>query len=536
MQPPQELISLSFRAENLHDRDLIGFSDPICFVSFYNDVTRQWTFIGRTEAIKNNLNPNWTTSVMVPFKFEIPQQLRFSVYDVDDFSRLDDVTRHDFLGQVDIDLASIVTSPGSHLKLSLVRPDKAPAQAQPQRLTVFAETPQGSKDIISFSLSASSLPKLGLFARPHAYVEVETARAQGEAWGAVHRTPISVGRTVSFGTARIPISKLCGGDYQRPIRLTVFHQKGRAKPIPIGRTQTCTTAQAVESGALALPLEPLGSVRAPCGMLRMEAVRVDHVPSFLDFIRAGTRLRLSVAIDMTGSNGNPAQPGTLHYMDPSNQQPNEYQSALYQVASVLLNYTRDPSGHHMPITATGFGARLPDRSVSHFFPLTLDKSRWEVGSIEELMVVYQHSLTSIALYGPTIFAPTIAAAAQRAQSGVSGNQLRTFDVALVVTDGAISDLSATIHALCEASAAPMAVVIVGVGAADFSSMDRLDADEARLVSPLEPAVRQGFDNVQFVPFRANAHSPHMLAAQTLAELPEQLETYARLHGLRPAPM
>ena len=41
--------------------------------------------------------------------------------------------------------------------------------------------------------------------------------------------------------------------------------------------------------------------------------QVERRPSFLEFITGGTQLNFTVAVDFTGSNGNPAHPASLHY-------------------------------------------------------------------------------------------------------------------------------------------------------------------------------------------------------------------------------
>ena len=49
----------------------------------------------------------------------------------------------------------------------------------------------------------------------------------------------------------------------------------------------------------------------------------------------------------------------------------------------------------------------------------------------------------------------------------------------MLTDGAISDMDNTKRAIIAASSLPMSIIIVGVGRADFSAMDLLDADDQK---------------------------------------------------------
>ena len=53
---------------------------------------------------------------------------------------------------------------------------------------------------------------------------------------------------------------------------------------------------------------------------------------------------------------------------------------------------------------------------------------------------------------------------------------------MIITDGIINDMERTIDKIVEGSGLPMAVVIVGVGNAEFDNMDRLDGDDEALFS------------------------------------------------------
>ncbi|XP_010785939.1 copine-9-like, partial [Notothenia coriiceps] len=91
--------------------------------------------------------------------------------------------------------------------------------------------------------------------------------------------------------------------------------------------------------------------------------KVDSECTFVDFIRGGTQLNFTVAIDFTASNGNPSQPTSLHYMSP--YQMNAYAMALKAVGEIIQDYDSDKL-----FPAYGFGAKLPpDGKISHAFPL-----------------------------------------------------------------------------------------------------------------------------------------------------------------------
>lgn len=51
-----------------------------------------------------------------------------------------------------------------------------------------------------------------------------------------------------------------------------------------------------------------------------------------------TQLNFTVAIDFTGSNGNPSSPNSLHYINP--YQPNQYVAAIQAVGEIIQDYDR----------------------------------------------------------------------------------------------------------------------------------------------------------------------------------------------------
>uniref|UniRef100_A0A0N4VSJ0 Copine domain-containing protein n=1 Tax=Haemonchus placei TaxID=6290 RepID=A0A0N4VSJ0_HAEPC len=149
---------------------------------------------------------------------------------------------------------------------------------------------------------------------------------------------------------------------------------------------------------------------------------------------------------------------------------------------------------------------------------------------------YHKCVPVVRLYGPTNFAPVITEAARRAAKVRDGSHYQIF---LIITDGAISDMSNTKRAIINASYLPLSIIIVGVGDEDFSSMNELDSDDMMLSHDGKTAQR---DIVQFVALRdfycgsfeiENEHIMNMLAKEVLAEVPQQLVSYMERNGVVP---
>lgn len=106
----------------------------------------------------------------------------------------------------------------------------------------------------------------------------------------------------------------------------------------------------------------------------------------------------------------------------------------------------------------------------------------------------------------------------------------TYQVLLILTDGEIHDMDLTIDLITNAAALPLSIIIVGVGSADFTNMEKLDGDSGLVSSQ---GVKCPRDIVQFVPFRNVSGNSVMLAQELLRELPNQVVQYMKLMGRPP---
>ena len=130
------------------------------------------------------------------------------------------------------------------------------------------------------------------------------------------------------------------------------------------------------------------------------------------------------------------------------------------------------------------------------------------------------------LAGPTYFAPLMSEAFKLAR--ICKNEGSSiYQILLILTDGEIHDMDATVDLIVANTDVPISIIIVGVGAADFGNMVRLDGDNGLFDSKGQKAMR---DIVQFVPFRNIGDSPTLLAQELLAELPGQVVQYM-VHSL-----
>src|SRR6266496_4790879 len=86
-------------------------------------------------------------------------------------------------------------------------------------------------------------------------------------------------------------------------------------PIVIG--ECSVTLREILSKAKSFPLNSPSKPHVKIGKdacITVIHASVEEPPTFLDYIAGGTEINLVVAIDFTGSNGDPKSPKSLHYI------------------------------------------------------------------------------------------------------------------------------------------------------------------------------------------------------------------------------
>ena len=259
------------------------------------------------------------------------------------------------------------------------------------------------------------------------------------------------------------------------------------------------------------------------GQINVSNIQITKVYSFLDYISGGCQINLLIAVDFTGSNGHPSSPTSLHYINPNGF--NQYQSALFAVSEILLNYDSDKQ-----VPLYGFGGKI-NRQLSHCFPLTFDSTNPAVNGLHGIMNAYRYALSVVELSGPTLFAQVISTAVQMAVQAQVNQLNQQYFILLILTDGEIHDMRETIDWIVRGSNSPLSLVIVGIGNENFSNMDVLDADDEPLID--SHGKKMARDIVQFVPYKSFGNSPKALAKEVLAEIPREIVNFFRQKGIYP---
>ncbi|KAI0220493.1 Copine-8 [Lamellibrachia satsuma] len=517
----------SARSVNLADMDVFSKSDPMCVLYTIPYGTDMWTQLDCTEIIWNNLNPDFVKKFVLEYYFEEQQKLKFCLYDVD--SKSADLSKHDFLGSAEFTLAEIVSSYGR-----VTRSLQGCKISNNATILVSAEELSLCKEEVTLQFCGRNLDKKDFFGKSDPFLLFYRFNEDMTST-VVHKTEvIKVTLNPTWKPFTIPVRALCNGDYDRSLKVECYDWDKDGGHDLIGVFST--TLKELQAGPgpgnvyqciNEKKKKKKGKKYINSGTIELLYFKVDMVHSFLDYIRGGTQVHCTIAVDFTASNGNPNTPQSLHYI--TNTQPNMYEQALRAVGEIIQEYDSDKL-----FPALGFGAKLPpDGRVSHEFFLNGHQTNPYCSGINGVIDAYHHTLHTVQLYGPTNFAPVINHVAGIAQNVQDG---KNYFILLILTDGIITDMPQTTEAIVNASTLPLSIIIVGIGQADFEAMNILDGDDVRLSSRGKFAER---DIVQFVPFRdfmkeGNfCQSQASLAKEVLAEIPDQFLSYMKKHNFKP---
>jgi len=532
---PKSMVQLHLEGFKLAKLDMTSKSDPfaVLYVRSTNP-EKPWEEIGRTETVKNNENPKFVKAFDFEYAFEKMTEIRIEVYDRDSGS--EKLADHDYIGASETTLVQIVTSPGQTLVLSLENEHKR--RLKSGFIKINAEQSTSAQKRSFFMDFGVRLPKKS---QKRHKLTISRCRDDGS-WQVVFQSEMvrALETSARFKSISLSAQDLCGNDESKPILIRLVGEKEKS----LAETQTTFGAlggskngaefemygpydESKKSGGLLAMCLPTGApADSVAAILVVYSCREVRAPTFLDYVLGGCAINVVLAIDFTASNGDPRKPGTLHYIaDPSVQ--NEYEVAIRTIVGTLLQYVTDDN-----IPVYGFGARLPpDWETSHCFPLTGDPASPHVEGIDGIMAAYKSALKNVQLYGPTNFSEILRTGASFT-SGVVTQKDQRYTIMVVLTDGVITDMEQTIGEIVNASDLPFSVVIVGIGAEDFSGMDILDADDKKLKYGDRVAKR---DIVQFVPYRQFRNDPILLAREVLEEVPTQLIGYFKSRSIRPNP-
>jgi hypothetical protein len=201
------------------------------------------------------------------------------------------------------------------------------------QLTVTSEEVSSCMDKLELQFMAKTLDKLSWFGRPNPFLRFSSCNPSGQ-YSVVHRTE-HVPNTLNPVWSKFSISlrALCNSDLDRDIRVECFDHNGTDDRGHDGHAligQVHVTARQLMKGPgqenvfhfSGNPNKKASNHNKSSSKVHLIYCEVQKVYSFLDYVRGGTDLACTFAIDFTASNGSPNLPSSLHYISPGKPQAN----------------------------------------------------------------------------------------------------------------------------------------------------------------------------------------------------------------------
>ena len=518
-------VQLFISCRKLKNVEWFSVSDP--FVEVFEKRNQDsWIKLGQTEVIWDNLNPDFATNFILDYYFEEQKYLRFSVFDANMENNKEVKGRS--LGSCECTLGEIIGTKGQQLIMSLVLSDDNKPTGT--LIAKVEEISNGCNEEISFQISAKNLDNTSCWYYLHTTAPIfYLSRAmENGLYQRVYSSEYIIGTNVIWKTINKSIQDLCNGDWARPILFELYDHYRSGNNDFIGSFEF-NLLKITEEGAkdfeIINPKKTNTRNYKNSGIISISSIQIFKMYSFLDYIAGGCQINLLIAIDFTGSNGNPNSPSSLHYINPNGY--NHYQLALHAVSDILLNYDTDKQ-----VPVYGFGGRI-NGNTSHCFPLNFNEQDPSVYGIDGIMNSYRDALRVVELNGPTLFAQIISNAVIMAENAQVNQINQQYFILLILTDGEIHDMKETIDWIVRGSNCPLNIVIVGIGKESFSNMNILDADNEPLIDSKGRKMLR--DIVQFVPFKEFGNSPYALAKEVLAEIPREIANFFKIKAICPNP-
>ena len=545
-----EKLQLTLHASQLKNVAGIGkgTSDPLAVVTLLATGPGETPrVLGKTEVIKNTLSPNWTTYFL--FDYEFGKETHINVSVIDEVRKSSDKP----MGSAVFEIGDVLGSRGSIKAKKLKKGGTLYARIQ--------KAAPRSAGQLALKMRGIKLKNVeGMFKKSDPFYELRRTYdgSGGGSWTPAYRSKhVKNNLNPTWEPATIDVNSLCDGDLNRKIQVAIFDHESKGKHESMGTFVTTvnelckagssttftpkkgsksygtivldecritgaeSTAPTTGQPALAslaakpspVPVEQFNNMTI--GAMPMP-VLPPKKPTFVDYVTGNCDLQMCVAIDFTGSNGDPRKPGTLHHFNRDGYHMNGYEKAISAVGGILAKYDSDQQ-----FNVWGFGAKYGG-IVRHCFQVGKES---QVHGVKGILDAYKETFkTPLTMSGPTVFTEVIQLAAAQAKSRYEVNPL-SYTILLLLTDGAVSDVEATKRSIAACANAPLSIVIVGIGNADFSAMQFLDDFEKRN--------SMNRDIVQFVQFNAHEHNKTSLTRATLEEIPDQLVDFFYQRGIMP---
>ena len=475
-------------------------------VEIQENSSSPWEPLGKTDLLPSNSSPYlWPTKFPICYKFQSQQLLKFSIHEL--------ISGEKLLYTSQIVEVCRVLNPVNYITLFQ-------NSSLCGVLSAACEEYLESKKKLYMVFGGMNLADLDVFSKSDPYLKIY--KQHGKAWSLIYESKmVPDNLNPEWEPIAMDYSHFCDCNASTRVRFDCFDYDSDTSSELIGICEM--SAGEIHQGReypFVNPHELTNGKPKLTGYLTVKKFELVEEDSFIDYLRKGMNINLSIAIDYTTSNGLYTDRSSLHCIQSGVL--NEYEQAIDVFGTILSGYDSDKR-----YAVFGFGG-IPNwlgGKVSHSFALNKSPENPFIEGYDAVRRCYRETLCEIELSGPTHLSGILRDVIEI----IRRSEEKLYHILLVLTDGDLHDYQETVDLIVAASSLPLSVLIVGIGYENFFQLKKLDGDKRQLVDSQGRKCER--DVVQFLPFRKYRENLSELAREALMEIPTQLMTYMKMNSI-----
>jgi len=509
--------------------------------------------IGRTEVVRENKSPKFTTTFRLEYKFQEEQTYCLRVYD-EDLRYATDLKEHDFIGGFVFTLGELMGS-GSCAIARPLQKGKAFVVLTGREIVETREVLefrfsgqdlgllQRKHKIVGTKEAVDAMQKLNVaknvLDKFHPFFRLEKLNAEDQSWTVVWKSEvIKDNQNPTWNVARLPLQLLCDDEPTNPLKITIWVWNRYAPDELVGFVET-TVQELVLKAKRGIPVFDVmlerrrllgGTKLKKAGTLKTLKSTVLTIPSMIEYFAGGCKMDLMIAVDCSLENRDWRDDSTsLHYR--SNTWMNDYQAAIKKIGTIYEAYESKKEG----FTMYGYGGVWHDVYTPHFI------MGQNLKTADDLLKCYDETFCGdshhLKMNAIGELRTVVQTAMYRALRSNREGEGQCYSTLVILSTGDTIDEQETVDAICAAAEdAPLSIVIIGVGASgNFDRIQRLSGGDYGNKLRHSNGVPIARDIVNFVKFSNFHGNASRCVSESLKEVPEQFVQHFLNSGTKPMP-
>ncbi|OMJ73144.1 hypothetical protein SteCoe_28240 [Stentor coeruleus] len=390
----------------------------------------------KSETIEKTTNPDWSTPMLIDFRFSSIQKMIFRVYNVSE--------RNTLVGEVNVTLCQAVLRKEVDYQIS-----------KQSWFTIRAEVVKFPPIKTLFKVSGIELDRMDAFGLSDPYFKIKKRSPDGN-WVKIYKSEI-IKKTLdpAWDPFMLLDPEINIENSSLMLKFECYDWDWPNTYDFIGEniiTVHDIFTQGFEFCVFKSEKKRLKNENS--GRIKFE---IFEILPFLQYIHSGIELNFTFAVDFSESNANlHSRTGVKSY----------YEQGIYGIGKIIENYDYDKK-----VLAFGFGATSKNESTALKRCFTMSGSPENPAVIiDRILDSYNNTFNLIKSTKESYLSSILEKIME--MSEVSPPRW-TYNIVIIMTNGKISDYNQVVDILNSACSLPMSVFIIGMGGGNFNDIENL---------------------------------------------------------------